>query len=60
MSQPTERDLDLIEVALESAAQAVQSGASLRNKRDLDPLAAEYLHALASVRAWRKNLGRKP
>lgn len=44
----TERDLELIQVALDSAAQAVQSGASLRSRR-LDPLAKEYLVALQHV-----------
>lgn len=39
----TERERDLAVVALDSAAQACQSGASLRNQRGLDPLAREYL-----------------
>lgn len=50
----SERDLDLVEIALESAATAVQSGATLRNRRDLDPLAREYLTALEHVREIRK------
>lgn len=52
----SERELDLIEVALECAAQSVQSGASLHtpHNRNLDPLAAEYLHALESVERMRK------
>lgn len=56
MSAPlTERDFDLIEVALESAAQAVQSGATLRSRAaELDPLAAEYLNALRNIRKFRR------
>lgn len=56
MSTPlTERDFDLIEVALESAAQAVQSGATLRSRAaELDPLAAEYLNALRNIRKLRR------
>ena len=50
----TERDFELIEVALESAAQAVQSGASLRQRRGLDPLAREYLEALERVQQMRR------
>lgn len=53
LSNLTERDLDLIEVALEAAAQSVQHGATLRNKRDLDPLAREYLEALNRVEKGR-------
>lgn len=52
----TDRDLELIAVALESAAQSCQSGASLRQPRaKLDPLAREYLIALQHVeqlQAW--------
>jgi hypothetical protein len=48
----TERDLDLIEVALESCAQSVQSGASLTG-RGVDPLAREYLVALQHVEQMR-------
>lgn len=49
MSTLTPRDLELIEVALDSCANSVQSGATLRNKRGLDPLAREYLEALERV-----------
>lgn len=55
MSHLTERDYDLIEVALESAAQAVQSGVTLRTRSvELDPLAAEYLNALRHIRKDRR------
>lgn len=50
---PTERSLDLAAVALESAAQACQSGASLRQERGLDPLAREYLVAARELEALR-------
>jgi hypothetical protein len=41
---PTARSFELAEVALESAANSVQSGATLQN-RGVDPLAREYLVA---------------
>ena len=53
----SERDLDLIEVALEAAAESCQSGATLRHmasKKSLDPLAREYLHALDGIREYRR------
>jgi len=50
----TDRDLELIDVALDSAANSVQAGATLRNRRGLDPLAAEYLTALEHVRAAKR------
>lgn len=53
MSAPSVRSLELAEVALESAAQACQSGASLRQKKGLDPLAREYLIAAQEVEAFR-------
>lgn len=57
MSKKTEelsdRDLELIEVALDSAANSVQSGATLRGARNLDPLAAEYIHALRGIQRIR-------
>ena len=48
----TARDFDLIEVALDSAANSIQSGATLEN-RGIDPLAREYLTALAHVERLR-------
>lgn len=45
---PTERDLDLIEVALKSVVNAVHLGGN-----DFNPLAKEYLHALASIEKLR-------
>lgn len=53
---PTNRDFDLIEVALDSAVHSVQAGATLRMK-GVDPLAREYLVALDAVRKWRKEPG---
>lgn len=50
----SEGSLELAEIALEAAAQSVQSGATLHNKRDLDPLAREYLVAAADVTALRE------
>lgn len=55
MTQPTDRDFDLMEIALDVCANTCQAGATLRNQRNLDPLAAEYLRALAAVRRWRKS-----
>lgn len=49
----SERSLDLAEIALESAAQSCQSGASLRNHRTLDPLAKEYLVAANQIAKYR-------
>lgn len=50
----SERDFDLIEVALESAADACQPGAVRGHSlRQIDPLAAEYLRALDAVRHLR-------
>lgn len=43
------RSLELAVVSLESAAQACQSGASLRRKGGMDPLAREYLIAAEQV-----------
>ena len=48
----TERDMDLIEVALDAAVSAVQHGATLRTRK-LDPLALEYLTALDHVEKLR-------
>lgn len=50
---PSARSLDLAEIALENSAQSVQHGATLRNRRDLDPLAREYLVAAREVAALR-------
>lgn len=58
MSEPTERDFDLMEVALESAAESIQSGVIIRGGKAADPLAVEYLHALDAVRAWRNRVER--
>lgn len=55
-SLPSSRDWDLVEVALDSAAQACQSGAMLSNKRDLDPLAREYLQAARAMERLRRTL----
>lgn len=58
----TERDFDLIEVALEAAAGAVQNGADLRalrspaRRRKLDPLAEEYLIALEHITKLRQEV----
>lgn len=46
---PSARTLELAELALENSAQSVQSGATLRNRRDLDPLAREYLIAAKEI-----------
>lgn len=48
MSGPSDRSLELAEVALEAAAQACQSGASLRDQ-GIDPLAREYLIAAREI-----------
>ena len=48
----TARDLDLIEVALESAISAV--GSPLTERDDMDDLRAEYQHALDGVRRFRE------
>lgn len=42
---PTARSVELAVIALEAAAEACQSGASLRQRAGLDPLAREYLIA---------------
>jgi len=47
----TKRDLELIEVALESAISAV--GSPLTDRDDMSQLQAEYQHALDSVRRFR-------
>lgn len=54
---PSARSLELAEVALESAAQACQSGASLRMKSGLDPLAREYLIAAQEIAALADAIG---
>lgn len=54
---PTDRDLFLLEIACENAAESCQAGATLRGSRVTDPLAAEYLHAARSVAYIRKALG---
>ncbi len=48
----SERTLELAIVALESAAQACQFGADLRDK-GIDPLAREYLLAASEIEALR-------
>lgn len=55
MSVPSERSLELAEVALEAAAQSCQFGASLRDK-GIDPLAREYLIAAQEIAALREAL----
>lgn len=50
---PTERALDLAEIALEAAANSCQFGATLRSK-GLDPLAREYLNAAAEIARMRE------
>ena len=59
MSQPlTERDLDLIEIALESAVSAcVPLSPGSTPGRAINDLADEYQHALDSFPAWRQNRG---
>jgi hypothetical protein len=52
----TSRDLDLIEVALDSAIAACQGGAVLRGRK-IDPLAREYLTAKDHLRHQRKLWG---
>ncbi len=52
--QLTDRDLELAGIALDSAANSVQSGATLRNRTDLDPLALEYLVAAQHVEKIQK------
>lgn len=50
----TDRDLDLIEIALDSAANSIQAGAVLARGRaidNLDPLAQEYVTALHRIQA---------
>jgi hypothetical protein len=47
----TDRDLDLIEVALESAISAV--GSPLTERDDMTGLQREYRHALEAVVAYR-------
>lgn len=49
----TERDLDLIEVALDSAIRSVDGFRPVRGTRGLSGLEAEYLHALNAVRRLR-------
>lgn len=44
-AMPTARSVELAVVALKAAAMACQSGASLRQRIGLDPLAREYLIA---------------
>lgn len=56
MTNLTERDYDLIEVALDSCANSVQSGATLTGK-GVDPLALEYLTALDHVQKDRREEG---
>lgn len=46
---PSARSIELAVVALEAAAQACQSGASLRQRTRLDPLAREYLIAAQEI-----------
>ena len=48
----TARDLDLIEVALESAISAV--GSPLTERDDMTGLQAEYQHALDGIRRFRE------
>jgi hypothetical protein len=48
----TDRDLDLIEVALESAIQATGSGLSVND--DMTALQREYRHALQAVQRYRE------
>lgn len=55
----TPRQLELVELALESAAQACQASATLRRRRDLDPLAREYLEAADAVRELYKRAQRE-
>lgn len=52
----TQRDLELIEVALESAISAVGSGFTASDNRDMTDLASEYRHALAGVRKMGKGV----
>jgi hypothetical protein len=53
MEELTDRDLELIEVALESAISAVSFSFSPSDKREMDGLGAEYKHALAGVQKLR-------
>jgi hypothetical protein len=50
---PSDRSLELAEIALESAAQSCQFGASLRDA-GIDPLAREYLVAAQEIAALRE------
>lgn len=50
----TERDLDLIEVALESAISATGSGLLRSDAHGMSTLNGEYKHALAGTRKMRK------
>lgn len=55
----TERDLELMIVALESAAEACEPGATRSGRgrrKPSDPLAVEYLHARDSVEWLRREL----
>lgn len=53
--KPSERSFDLVEVALDSAASSIQSGATLQ-QRGIDPLAREYLVALEEFELLRKEM----
>lgn len=54
--EPSERSLDLAEIALECAADSCQAGATLRSRRGLDPLAKEYLTAADEISRLRSHL----
>ena len=52
----TDRDIDLILVALDSAATSVQGGHVVLGKPGIDPLAAEYATAERKVDRLRRRL----
>lgn len=53
--KPSKRSFELVEVALDTAANACQSGATLQ-QRGIDPLAREYLVALEEFELLRKEM----